>query len=191
MASKIKKQIKGYEGLYDIYSDGRVYSHLSNKFLSANKRIVKGKESYLTYVLTSNGKKTAFTAHRLVANHFISNPNNLCQVNHINGDKSNNNLSNLEWCTPSENIQHAFDNGLKRHSVSLEISKANGKKVGQFKKDNAKISDEKWSEIGEAIAMGIFSGAEVARWFNVTRSHINAMIKSFSITKGESKCLAA
>lgn len=104
MASEIKKQIKGYEGLYDIYPDGRVYSHISSRFLSASKRTLKGKDWYQVYVFTSNGKKTSLNVHRLVAIHFIGDPDDLPRVNHIDGNNSNNEISNLEYC--DKIIQH-------------------------------------------------------------------------------------
>ena len=191
MASAIRKPIKGYEGLYDICSDGRVYSHISNKFLSNTNRTLKGSSWYQVYVLVKDGKKKTVTAHLLVANAFITNPDSLPQINHIDGNKHNNYMSNLEWCTSSENVQHAFNTGLKVHSVPLEVSQKNGKAVAQWKKDNAKITGEDWSEIAEAISLGIVSGAEIGRYYNVSRSYINTFIKKFGITKGEMSCLVA
>lgn len=81
------------------------------------KRYLKGsvlKNGYLSYMLTlSNGIKKRLYAHRLVAEYFIPNNDiNKIQVNHIDGNKLNNNIENLEWVTPSENIQHAVSNGL-------------------------------------------------------------------------------
>ena len=186
MASKIS-QIVGYEGLYSVTSDGRVFSHKRNKFLSNTKRNLKGAGWYQMYVLTNaSGIKKSVSGHRLVADAFIPNKDNLKCVNHIDGDKTNNDISNLEWCTHKQNMQHAADTGLLI-KVPLEVSKANGKNVGQYKKDNAKISDEEWSEIGEATGYGVISGAQIAKHYGVTRSYINGRMKEFGIKKGECK----
>lgn len=73
------------------------------------------KRGYLRVTLSINKKAKAFQVHRIVAELFIPNTNNQLQVNHIDGIKTNNNYSNLEWCTGSENILHAFKIGLKSH----------------------------------------------------------------------------
>jgi len=82
------------------------------------------KAEYLQFNIVVNGESTTLKQHRALALAFIPNPNNHTQVNHINGDKHNNNLSNLEWVTPSENVLHSYRIGLasnkgERHPLSL------------------------------------------------------------------------
>lgn len=101
--------IDGIETSYNIYDDGRCFNTKTNKFLAGSVK----NTGYRMYNLTINGKKKDFSAHRLVAIHFIPNPNNLPVVNHIDGNKLNNNVTNLEWATQSENRQHAYDNNLQ------------------------------------------------------------------------------
>lgn len=73
--------------------------------------------------LTINGKKEHHSVHRLVALNFVPNPEKKLEVNHIDGNKLNNNASNLEWCTRSENEQHAWKNGLKPNLVKGKFGK--------------------------------------------------------------------
>lgn len=82
----------------------------------------------------SFGKSRQFYIHRLVALAFIPNPNNLPTVNHINGVKSDNRVENLEWCTYSENNQHAFDTKLKSYN-HLTMSKLTSQDVLNIRKD--------------------------------------------------------
>ncbi len=95
--------------LYHISSDGQLYSSRKNKLLKGGINSC----GYKFYYLTTNGgysndKGKWIFAHRLVAQHFIPNPNNLPEVNHIDGNKLNNNTNNLEWCTHKQNIKHSF-----------------------------------------------------------------------------------
>ena len=123
--------IRGYEGKYQISNLGQVKS-LKNKIILKNAIISKrkGKDGYK--VVNLQGK--IFYIHRLVANAFIPNKNNLPQVNHIDGNKLNNRIDNLEWVTASQNIKHAYkvnlmfphqpnNNGFKRNKIVQQIDK--------------------------------------------------------------------
>ena len=89
-----------------IDEDGNIYNTLTNQYLKGNI----GENGYKYYRLSKNGKKKMYYTHRLVAEHYIDNPNNLPVVNHIDGNKLNNNVNNLEWVTYSENTKHWKDN---------------------------------------------------------------------------------
>lgn len=97
----MKKQIENYDN-YFIYDDGSVFNITTNKMLNGSI----GEHGYRYYRLSKNNKKKMFYAHRLVAETFIPNPDNLPVVNHKDGNKLNNNIDNLEWTTYSENTQH-------------------------------------------------------------------------------------
>ena len=96
---------------YIISNKGFVIS-LVRKFHLLNIR--RDKNGYVHYYIRdlSAGKRKDFKAHRLVAEYFIDNPNDYPIVNHIDGDKANNHIENLEWCTYSQNNIHAYKNGL-------------------------------------------------------------------------------
>ena len=97
------KDIKGYEGLYGITSCGKVWSYRSNKFL---KPYDNGK-GYLYVKLCKDGKMKPYRVHRLVADAYLPNPDNLSQVNHKDENKANNALSNLEWCDAAYNNNYS------------------------------------------------------------------------------------
>lgn len=73
------------------------------------------------YLYTNLGRSKRQSIHKLVAEAFIENPNNLSCINHLDGDKQNNNASNLEWCSYSENNQHAYDSGLRTTNKRVRI----------------------------------------------------------------------
>ena len=108
--SEIWKDIKGLEGKYQISNMGRVKSLHYN--WSDSERMLIPHVQRTGYLCVNIGGKLR-TIHRLVAESFIENPNNLSQVNHIDGNKRNNTVENLEWCSPSENLNHAYKIGLK------------------------------------------------------------------------------
>ena len=97
------KPIIGYEGKYDVSDYGRVRK--------SNGKILTPKPANNGYLRSTYGMDRDYT-HRLVAKHFVPNPNHYPEVNHIDGNKHNNHYSNLEWCTRKQNCEHASRTGL-------------------------------------------------------------------------------
>lgn len=128
---EIWKDIDGYQGLYQISNLGNVKS-LKRKG-SRIERILKpyrSKHGYLNVILRINNINKNYQVHRLVMESFVDNPEKKLTVNHLDGIKSNNNLSNLEWNTYSENLKHAFNIGLNSNvGIKNPRSKLNEKQV--------------------------------------------------------------
>lgn len=106
------RDVKGHEGLYQISSTGKVKSLYRDMGKILTGEIIQKGKGYLRVELTQNKKVKRFLVHRLVAQAFILNPENKPEVNHIDGNTLNNNVSNLEWCTHRENIRHSWETGL-------------------------------------------------------------------------------
>lgn len=110
----------------------------TGKVRKINKNVdhsTRDKNGYITTDLYKGGKRTTARVHRLVAKEFVPNPENKSEVNHIDGDKHNNNASNLEWVTKKENCAHAWENGLATPSRGM-LGKRNpngGRKSKPFK----------------------------------------------------------
>lgn len=111
------KSIVGYEGLYAVSNTGKIKScercYADGRHL--NEKEIHGgyfSNGYQFVCLRKNGKNKNCLVHRLVAEAFIDNPNCYPVVNHIDGNKANNDVSNLEWCTQGQNLKHAVDTGL-------------------------------------------------------------------------------
>lgn len=98
------RPIKGYEEEYAISEDGRVWS-FRRKIVLRPEEVYNG---YLRVALCVDKEIKHFRIHRLVADAFIPNPENKTQVNHIDGNRKNNRVYNLEWATPKENIQDSI-----------------------------------------------------------------------------------
>jgi len=99
------KEIKGYENIYKVSDEGNVFSIKRNKNLQAGTQV----NGYLFVNLSKNGKVKTHRVHRLVAEAFIVNPLSKSDVNHIDSDRKNNMLSNLEWVSRSENLKHCIN----------------------------------------------------------------------------------
>lgn len=140
-------KIKGNER-YIIYNDGRVYSTITNRFLKQN---VSGK--YNSIALPCGYKQKTTRVHRLVAEAFIPNPENKPQVNHIDGDKLNNHVSNLEWCTAKDNIVHAFKTGLnkKTEKAKKATSDNNKLRIGEKNPGAVKVINVKTKQVFDTI----------------------------------------
>ena len=102
------KKVKDFE-MYSVTKDGRIYSHISNRFLKEYNH----NHGYLSTAFHKDGKSHSKLIHRVVAEAYLPNPDNLPTVNHKDGDKTNNNVSNLEWCSYADNNLHAIENGLR------------------------------------------------------------------------------
>ena len=147
--SEIWRDIKGYEGRYQVSSMGRVKTVERHK--SDGRRqpeaIRKTQIDHRGYefVLLYNGERmNRFSVHVLVANAFIPNPEHKPQVNHIDGDKLNNVLENLEWVTASENQFHALAHGLlipRRGDANKQtkVSDADIRRIREMRKAGAKL----------------------------------------------------
>lgn len=121
---EIWKDIKSYEGLYQVSNLGRIKSlkkiRRNGKGFYVQEEKLKTlqlwkEEGYYSIVLYKNDGGRTYHIHRLVAQAFIPNPENLPQVNHKDGNKSNNSVENLEWVTCSENVKHAYKKHLINH----------------------------------------------------------------------------
>lgn len=122
--NEVWKDIKGYEGKYQISNTGRVRSMCNNGKKREEPFIlkpIKHYKGYLRVYLWKNSKQKTFLIHRLVAEAFIPNPNNYLEINHKDENKQNNNVNNLEWCTRKYNMNY---NGLNK--------KRNSKKIIQY-----------------------------------------------------------
>lgn len=198
------KEIKGFEGRYSISSDGEVYSH----FLNRSMKLKITKTGYLRVHLRKQDKEKHASVHRLVAEHFIENPENKPTVNHKDGNKQNNSISNLEWSTHCEQMDHALDSGLikprgnhiyspefklqvkeyfvsKNCSISelarvFNISERSAKRFTEFEaRGGLKLTDQEVSEIIK-LRKNNKTLKEIAELFNCGISQIHRITKGIS-----------
>ncbi len=161
---EVFEDLIGYENSYKISDKGRIFT---KRRLDGN-RIIYGKElhpqvtedGYLKVSLTKDSVSKKFYVHRLVALHFIENPSNLPQVNHIDGNKFNNDVSNLEWCTKEQNQEHAVINSLMQHGEA---------------RPNAKLTEKDVLEIYQL--KGILSAKEIGERYNVSKNTVNLILR--------------
>jgi hypothetical protein len=125
---EIWKDVKGYEGIYQVSIAGSVRRVLKNGF--RDLKPISHSGGYLRVKLRNKGNDKDAYIHRLVAEAFIPNPHNLKEVNHISGDKENNFIDNLEWCNRRENCSH---NSKMRNTSSKYVGVHYDKKMKKFK----------------------------------------------------------
>lgn len=108
--------VVGYEGFYEVSDSGKIFRVASGKGCIAGKEIKPSSNSagYPVVSLCKNNKPRIFKVHRIVANAFLSNPQNYEGINHKDGNKQNNSVLNLEWCSCSKNNAHAHRIGLNQ-----------------------------------------------------------------------------
>ena len=161
---EVFEDLKGYEDTYQISEFGRIFS---KRRLVGNK-IIFGRElepqltsdGYLKVTLSKDGTSKRFYVHRLVATQFIDNINNLEQVNHIDGNKLNNNVTNLEWCTKEENQNHAVRTNLMQHGED---------------RPSAKLKESDVLEIYKL--KGIMKASDIANKYGVSKNTINCILR--------------
>lgn len=171
---EIWKDIPEYEGYYQVSNLGNVRSldRIRETHPSAKKQFKVFKKGflltpdlthggYLRFSLSKDKKTKKFSSHRLVAQAFIPNPENKEQVNHKDGNKLNNSIDNLEWCTGSENIRHAYKNGLQSQ-------------VGE-KNAASKLTNEQVKEIKVKLLNGV-SPKEISNSYPIHRTSVYDII---------------
>lgn len=167
---EIWRDIKGYEGCYQVSNMGRVKSlsrvivRSDGQSITVKERILsesKNDRGYYGVRISKNGKQSTPKIHSLVANAFIPNPQNLKEVNHKDGNKKNNYVDNLEWSTRSHNIKHAFDNGLNTtvgennpRSVLTELDVVNIRD----RRDNGELEKSVYKDYSNKIGISGFKG---------------------------------
>lgn len=160
------RDIANYEGLYQVSNYGRIKSaKKKNGWCLYHERIMKtnrDKDNYYRINLCKNNKTKNFGVHRIVAITFIPNMNGLPEVNHIDTDKTNNKVINLEWCTQDYNLHYGDRN--------KKISKALSIPIIQYTKDGIKLKE--YSSINEA-----------AKELNLSTTHISECCRKIKYHK--------
>ena len=148
--AQMMREVPGCRGIYSVTTDGRVWS--SPREWTAGKGSPQGHAGrWLTPVvdatgyervrLTVDGARTFPSVHRLVALTWIENSGGMPQVNHIDGDKLNNSVENLEWCTSAENIRHAHAIGLHGPRPSRKLTMDGARSLRQRHADGETVAD--------------------------------------------------
>lgn len=160
-----------FEG-YEVSNKGRLRSvdrlvidknGKAKKVKGVIRRLKKNNRGYILVTVKSKGKECTCLIHRLVAMAFLENPNNLPEVNHIDNNKENNSLENLEWITSKDNHNHAISKGFRSQSSENGI--------------NSKLSNEQAKEIRQLYLLGCSTYSSIAKTYNVSPSAIRRIVK--------------
>lgn len=155
------KKIKDYP-MYAVTKDGRVYSYRKQRFLKPFKLTLKKKRkthyTRLRVQLFNELGSRVFFVHRLIAEAFIENPDNLPQVNHLDCNPLNNHFKNLEWCTPLQNVQHSIKLGRHQSVRDRKLTEDTVRKIRRMyiSKTLTEISRE--LEINISVVDSILKG---------------------------------
>lgn len=169
---EIWKQIVGADETFQVSNIGNVkrndsyyiqplYDNMRVLLRGSIKRLFVDRQGYSTTALRINNKQKTYFVHRLVAEAFIPNPDNKPFINHIDGNPSNNNVENLEWCTQKENIRHA-----------VKIGRWNAAK-GEYAA-KAKLTTKDVLQIRTLRGMGLTLCA-IAKKYNITNENVSAI----------------
>lgn len=167
-------KIKGFEN-YEVSDLGNIKTF--NWYGSGRESIIKpakDKKGYLRVGLTKNGILYTLKIHRIVALHFVNNPLDKIQVNHINGIKSDNRAVNLEWCTNSENQIHAIRCGLRKSTKGKKRTNVNWM-IGA-NNHNSKLTESNVREIRAKFKPRIYTRNMLALEYNVEPSSIKDIV---------------
>lgn len=159
---EIWRFIEGYKSRYGRYRVSNLGRVKNGRGIESRPH--KHKKGYIMISMVRDGVEKRGQLHRLVAKSFIPNPDNLPQVNHLDGDKSNNKVSNLQWCTNGENMAHANANGLRPDYKKIFASKP--------VKGKYKLSNDQIIEIRNAVLTKSFTREYLSLKHNVTFSMI-------------------
>lgn len=181
-SQEVWKEPEGYEGFVQVSNTGKVRSIRTNHGRYQERELIQRIRSetcqYLQVSITKHNVSHKEFIHRLVAKTFVPNPNNKPQVNHIDGNKLNNNACNLEWVTCSENHKHAYATNLRKASKAFL-----GKKCGsssKFHNVSWDTSRQKWKAIlkheGKMLFQKRFDSEVEAAL------HVNKMLDEFGFT---------
>lgn len=162
---EVWKDVLGYENYYQISSHGRIRSvqrsiiYKNGKHYNYESKFLKlliDKYGYYRVNLNKDNKMSTQNIHRLVAIHFIPNPENFLQINHINGIKSDNKVENLEWCDTYHNLNHSYINKLKR----------------------IKLTKKDVYDIKELYKSGKYTQLQIGVMYNICKEHVNGIINN-------------
>ena len=161
------RDVVRYEGVYQVSDWGRVRrtGKTSGAKIGRILRPGTSRSGYAYVNLYRHQEQVTRRVHRLVAEAFLPNPRMVGDVNHKNGDKQDNTVGNLEWCTRSENHRHAFRTGIRDRQVGEDAS-------------GSKLTWEQVEQIRDMYATGYYSWRELAALFHVTHTTIGNVVKN-------------